>query len=567
MQRKQIDLMAPVGSYESLMAAIQAGANSVYFGIDKLNMRARSSNNFTIEDLRKIVNICNENDVNTYLTVNTIIYNHELDKMREIIDAAAECGVSAIIATDVAAMVYARKKNLKVHASTQLSISNIEAVEFFSQFCDVMVTARELTLDQVAEIISQIKERKIVGPSGDLVKIEIFVHGALCMAISGKCYLSLHEYYYSANRGSCLQNCRRAYILIDKETGAEIEVDNEYLMSPKDLSTIGFIDKIIDAGVSVLKIEGRARSAEYVKTVVECYSEAISSVVDGTYNEEKVLNWTNKLSTVFNRGFWNGYYLGNRLGEWSKQYGSKATKTKVYLGLVRNYFSKINVAEVKLDTAEELAVGDEIIIIGPTTGVVQQYVTEIRKDLANVDKVVQSDVFSIKVESLVRRGDKLYKLVDTEELKKKKKIIMNYPENRIISFIKRHHVLTLATSNEKESRCCNCFYVYLENEVAFLFTSDMHTKHIQMIHANTLVSGTIVLETKIVGKIRGIQFLGEVEKIENSQKSFYILKYLKRFPFAVLNKTDLWKLKIKYIKMTDNRLGFGKKIIWQREDT
>lgn len=420
MHRKTVDLMAPVGSYESLMAAIQAGANSVYFGIEKLNMRARSSNNFTIEDLRNIVLICKQNNVRTYLTVNTIIYDHELSKMREIIDAAAEAGVSAIIATDIAVLNYAYKKNIEIHASTQLNISNIEAVEYFSKYCDVMVLARELSLDQVSDICKQIKERNITGPTGNLVQIEIFAHGALCMAISGKCYLSLHEYYYSANRGSCLQNCRRPYILTDKETGAEIEVDNEYLMSPKDLCTIGFIDKIIEAGVSVLKIEGRARSAEYVKTVVECYNEAIEAVLEGSFTQEKIKEWTDRLSTVFNRGFWNGYYLGQKLGEWSKSYGSKATKTKVYLGLVRNYFSKIGVAEIKIDTAEELSVGDEIIFIGPTTGVVQQFVEEIRKDLVAVDKVLQSDIFSIKTAELVRRGDKLFKLVDTEELKKKK---------------------------------------------------------------------------------------------------------------------------------------------------
>ncbi len=412
--------MAPIGSYESLMGAIQAGANSVYFGIEKLNMRARSSNNFTIEDLKKIVEICNKNNVKTYLTVNTVIYNNELSKMQEIVDAASEYGVSAIIASDIAVMKYSRKKNMEVHASTQLNITNIEAVEFYSQFCDVIVTARELSLDQVSEITAQIKERGIKGPSGELLKIEIFVHGALCMAISGKCYLSLHEYNYSANRGACLQICRRAYILTDKETGAEIEVDNEYLMSPKDLCTISFIDKIIESGVSVLKIEGRARSAEYVKTVVECYNEAIESVFDGTYNRDKINQWTYRLSTVFNRGFWDGYYLGKRLGEWSKEYGSKALKTKVYLGSVRNYFSKLGVAEVKLETAEELSLNDEIIIMGHTTGVVQQFVKEIRKEFTPVEKVVQSDVFSIKVDSLVRRGDKFYKLVDTQQLKQKK---------------------------------------------------------------------------------------------------------------------------------------------------
>jgi len=419
MQRKNIDLMAPVGSYESLMAAIQAGANSVYFGIEKLNMRARSANNFTFEDLKNIVNICDEAGVKTYLTVNTIIYDHELDKMRQVIDAAAESKVTAVIASDIAVMQYARKKGVEVHASTQLNISNIEAVEFYSNFCDVMVTARELTLDQVGDIVHLIKKRNITGPSGQHVQIEIFCHGALCMAVSGKCHLSLHEYYHSANRGSCLQNCRRPYILTDKETGAEIEVDNEYLMSPKDLCTIGFIDKIIDAGVSVLKIEGRARSGEYVKTVVECYNEAINSVLDETYSVEKIDNWVERLTTVFNRGFWDGYYLGQKLGEWSKQYGSTASQTKVYLGKVLNYFGNHGVAELRIDTGEDLSVGEEILFLGPTTGVVQQFVKELRKDLVPVPKVEQAQLFSMQTESLVRRGDKLYKLVDTEELKKK----------------------------------------------------------------------------------------------------------------------------------------------------
>lgn len=420
MQRKNIDLMAPVGSYESLMAAIQAGANSVYFGIEKLNMRARSSNNFTFEDLKNIVKICGEANVKTYLTVNTIIYDNELDKMRQVIDAAAESKVTAVIVSDIAVMQYARSKNVEVHASTQLNISNIEAVQFYSNFCDVIVTARELTLDQVADITNQIKERNIKGPSGNLVQIEIFCHGALCMAVSGKCHLSLHEYYHSANRGSCLQNCRRPYLLTDKETGAEIEVDNEYLMSPKDLATISFIDRIIEAGVSVLKIEGRARSGEYVKTVVECYNEAINSWVDGTYTPEKIINWTEKLSTVFNRGFWNGYYLGQRLGEWSEVYGSRATQTKVYLGKVLNYYSNVGVAEVKIETGENLSVGEEVLFLGPTTGVLQQIVTEIRKDMIPTQKVEQGDLFSLATETLVRRGDKLYKMVDTEEMKRKK---------------------------------------------------------------------------------------------------------------------------------------------------
>ncbi len=417
-QRQNIDLMAPVGSYESLMAAINAGANSVYFGIEKLNMRARSSNNFTFDDLTKIVEICKNVNVKTYLTVNTVIYNDELQKMQEVVDAAAKVGITAIIASDVAVMQFARKKGVEVHASTQLNITNIEAVEFYSGFCDVMVTARELSLDQVAEITTEIKKRNICGPSGKLVQIEIFCHGALCMAVSGKCYLSLHEYNFSANRGSCLQTCRRAYSVTDKETGAELEIDNQYIMSPKDLCTIGFVDRIIQAGVSVLKIEGRARSAEYVKTVVECYNEAINSVLDKTYSKEKIDNWTIQLSSVFNRGFWDGYYLGRKLGEWAEIYGSKATKTKVFIGKVTNYFSNINVAEIKFETSEVLNTKDEVLFLGPTTGVVQQIVGEIREDLGIVESVTKSALFSIKTDELVRRGDKLYKLVDPETLKK-----------------------------------------------------------------------------------------------------------------------------------------------------
>ena len=416
MQRKRtdIDLMAPVGSYESLMAAIQAGSNSIYFGIEQLNMRARSSNNFTFDDLRNIVSICEEHNVKTYLTVNTIIYDEEMEKMHKVVDAAAENHVTAIIASDIAVMQYARSKGVEVHASTQLNISNIEAVTFFAQFCDVMVTARELSLDQVKYITEQIRQRDIRGPKGELVKIEIFCHGALCMAVSGKCYLSLHEYNHSANRGACLQACRRAYRVTEIESGDELEIDNKYIMSPKDLCTIGFVNKIIDAGVSVLKIEGRARSCEYVKTVVECYNEALNSCFDGTYDREKIDGWKKRLETVFNRGFWDGYYLGQRLGEWSEVYGSRATKTKVYLGKVLNFFSKINVAEIKLETAEELNVGDEILITGTTTGALQQTVDEIREDLKPVQKVVQGSLFSIKTNDIVRRGDKLYRIVDTQ---------------------------------------------------------------------------------------------------------------------------------------------------------
>ncbi len=409
--RKDIDLMAPVGSYESLTAATKAGADSVYFGIEKMNMRSRSSLNFTIEDLKKICDYCKKNNVKTYLTVNTIIYDNETEKMKQVIDAAAECNVDAIIATDIAAMKYAHEKKMNVHASTQLNISNSIAVDFFSQFCDIMVTARELGLDQVKEICDNIKKNRITGPSGNLIKIEIFCHGALCMAISGKCYLSLHEYNYSANRGGCLQTCRRSYTVTDNETKSQLEIENEYIMSPKDLSTISFIDKIIESGVSVLKIEGRARAPEYVKVVTECYDRAIKSYFDGTYTKQSIQKWEKRLASVFNRGFWDGYYLGRKLGEWSDVYGSKSTKKKVFIGKVTNYFSKIKVAEISFETAEELSVGDDILIIGPTTGVIEQKTDELRLEYLPVKKVHKSDLFSVPVKELVRRNDKLYKLV------------------------------------------------------------------------------------------------------------------------------------------------------------
>jgi putative protease len=344
MGNNNIEIMAPVGSYESLMAAINAGANSIYFGIEQLNMRAKSSNNFSIDDLKEIVSICKENKIKTYLTVNTIIYDHDLILMRKVVDAAKDSGLTAIIASDLAVLQYANSIGVEIHASTQLNVSNIEALKFYSKFCDVVVTARELSLNQVAAITKQIKEEQIKGPSVKLVRIEIFVHGALCMAVSGKCYLSLHETNSSANRGACLQTCRKAYVVTEKETGNQLEIDNEYIMSPKDLCTIGFIDKIIAAGVKVFKIEGRARPPEYVKRVVECYKEAVQSYYDGTYSKEKIQNWEERLQTVFNRGFWDGYYLGRRLGEWSGQYGSKATKRKVYLAKGTNYFTKLKVA-------------------------------------------------------------------------------------------------------------------------------------------------------------------------------------------------------------------------------
>ena len=416
MKREDFEIMAPVGSYESLLAAIQGGADSVYFGIEKMNMRAHSSNNFTFEDLENIVRICNENNIKSYLTVNTVIYDKELSLMKEIVDAAKKNNITAIIASDISVINYAREADVEVHISTQLNVSNIESLKFYSNYADVIVLARELNLDQVFEISKTIKEQNITGPSGNLVKIEMFIHGALCMAISGKCYLSLHEKNYSANRGACLQTCRKAYIVTEKESGNQLEIDNEYIMSPKDLSTIKFLNKVLNSGVSVLKIEGRARPPEYVKTVSECYNEAVHAYVNGTYSEEKITAWTKRLSTVFNRGFWDGYYLGQKLGEWSHKYGSRATKRKIYIGKTTNYFSKINVAEFLIETYD-LKVGDEILITGPTTGVVQAKVKEIRVDLKNTDVAKKGVRCSIPIETLIRRSDKVYKVVDADKVK------------------------------------------------------------------------------------------------------------------------------------------------------
>ena len=411
--RKEIELMAPVGSYESLMAAIQAGADSVYFGVEQLNMRAKSTNNFTTEDLQKIVKICTDHGIKSYLVVNTIIYDHDIRLMKQLVDIAKASGVTAIIASDQAVINYAFTQGVELHISTQVNVSNIETLKFYAHFADVMVLARELSLKQVAKITEAIEKEQIKGPSGKLIRIEIFAHGALCMAISGKCYLSLHEQNSSANRGACLQTCRKSYIVTEKETGYELEIDNEYIMSPKDLSTIGFVDKILNAGVKVLKIEGRARPAEYVKTVTECYNEAINSVIEGTYTKNKIKNWEERLATVFNRGFWDGYYLGRKLGEWSKDYGSKATKTKEYLGKGTNYFSKLKVAEFQLQ-AGNLKVGDEILITGPTTGVIQTTVKEIRVDLKNTDEAHKGQTISVPVDEKVRRADKLYKLIPAQ---------------------------------------------------------------------------------------------------------------------------------------------------------
>ena len=408
--------MAPVGSYESLMAAIQGGADSIYFGIEGLNMRSRSSNNFTTEDLRKIVAICGEHGIKSYLTVNTVIYGEDLPLMREIIDAAKDAGVSAIIAADVAAMSYANSIGQEVHLSTQLNISNVEALKFYARFADVVVLARELNLKQVHEIYQEIVKQQIKGPKGELIRIEMFAHGALCMAVSGKCYLSLHEMNASANRGACMQICRRAYTVHDKDSQIELDVENQYIMSPKDLKTIHFMNKMMDAGVRVFKIEGRARGPEYVRTVVECYKEAIKAYLEGTFTDEKITAWDERLKTVFNRGFWDGYYLGQRLGEWTRNYGSAATERKIYVGKGIKYFSNIGVAEFLVEAAE-ISVGDKLLITGPTTGALFMTLEEARVELKPVQTVKKGEHFSMKSDK-IRPSDKLYKLVSTEELKK-----------------------------------------------------------------------------------------------------------------------------------------------------
>jgi len=411
------EIMAPVGSYDSLAAAIQGGADSIYFGIEGLNMRAKSSNNFTIDDLKNIASICKEKGLKSYLTVNTIIYDNDIALMYKIVDAAKDAQLSAIIASDISVMMYARSIGVEVHLSTQLNITNTEALKFYGQFADVVVLARELNLDQVASIYKDIVEQNIKGPKGELIRIEMFSHGALCMAVSGKCYLSLHEKDLSANRGACNQICRRGYIVRDKDSEIELEIDNEYIMSPKDLKTIHFMNKMMDAGVRVFKMEGRARGPEYVRTVVECYKEAIKAHCDNTFTEEKIAGWDERLATVFNRGFWDGYYLGQRLGEWSNNYGSGSTKKKLYIGKGIKHFSNLGVAEFLMET-QSLKVGDEILITGPTTGAVFQTVDEIRVDLKAVEETVKGEKFSIKVDEKIRPSDKLFKLVRVEKKKK-----------------------------------------------------------------------------------------------------------------------------------------------------
>ena len=420
-QIRDYEIMAPVGSRDSLAAAIKAGADSVYFGIGQLNMRSHSANHFTIDDLKEIAAICRDAGIKSYLTVNTIIYGEDLDAMRTIIDAAAEAKISAVIASDVAVMTYCRQRNVEVHLSTQLNISNIETLRFYAQFADVVVLARELNMDQVSAIHQQIEEQHITGPRGELIRIEMFCHGALCMAVSGKCYMSLADSGRSANRGECIQICRRSYILTDAETGNQIEVDNKYLMSPKDLKTIRFIDRLMDAGVRVFKIEGRARGPEYVYTVVRAYKEAIAAVLHDNENknaqrhftEEAKDEWDRQLATVFNRGFWDGYYQGQRLGEWNKNYGSNATEKKQLVGKVVKYFSRLGVAEVAVE-ASEFSVGDRLLITGPTTGALWLSAEEIRFDLKPVETALQRQRVSIPVPEKVRPNDKLFKIIKND---------------------------------------------------------------------------------------------------------------------------------------------------------
>ena len=406
----EFEIMAPVGSRESLAAAIHAGADSVYFGIGRLNMRSHSANHFTIDDLKEIAGTCKAQGIKTYLTVNTVIYGEDIEPMHEIVDAARAAGITAVIASDVAVMMYCRQAGVEVHLSTQLNISNIDALKFYAQFADVAVLARELNMDQVKEIHRQILEQNICGPKGQPVRIEMFCHGAFCMAISGKCYMSLHDANRSANRGECVQICRRSYTVTDNETGNQLEIDNKYIMSPKDLKTVRFIDRMMDAGVRVFKIEGRARGPEYVHTVVTCYREAIESVLDGTFTEEKKDLWDKRLSTVFNRGFWDGYYQGQKMGEWTKEYGNKATEKKVLIGKVMKYFSRLGVAEIAVE-ANTFSKGDKLLITGNTTGAMFLNADEIRYDLRPVDAAEQGWRVSIPVPGKVRPNDKLFKLM------------------------------------------------------------------------------------------------------------------------------------------------------------
>ncbi len=414
MKQREIEIMSPVGSYESLRAAIQAGANSVYFGVGKMNMRARSSVNFTLDDLAEITAICRQHHIKSYLTLNTVVFDEEIEAMKQLVDAAKQHGVTAIIASDLSVLEYCRQTGMETHISTQCNITNLEAVKFFSRYADVMVTSRELSLEQVKNICRQIKEQNIRGPKNELVKIEIFVHGALCMAVSGKCYLSLHNHNHSANRGSCFQDCRRGYLVKDLDNQVELAIENEYIMSPKDLKTIPFLDQILDAGVSVLKIEGRGRSAEYVKTVTECYQEAVKSYFEQDFTQEKIDVWDKRLASVYNRGFWEGYYMGKTLGEWSNVHGSVATHKKIFVGTVANYFSNLQIAHIHINT-QDLKVGDEIIVSGPTTGVYQAVIPSMVKNDQTCEFAEKGEDPTIPVTQLVRRGDKVYKVVENTD--------------------------------------------------------------------------------------------------------------------------------------------------------
>lgn len=408
---QKVELMSPAGSFESLMAAIKGGCDAVYFGVEQLNMRARSTNNFTLEDLRKIAAIARENSIRTYITMNTILYDHDIQLMKKIVDAAKEEKIDAIIASDHAVMNYAKKMGMPVHISTQANVTNIDTVEFYASYADVMVLSRELSLMQVPSIQKEIERRQVTGPSGHLVRLEIFAHGALCMAVSGKCYLSLHSHFASANRGACIQNCRRSYIVTDKDEGMEYEIDNEYIMSAKDLCTIPFLPEILKTGVSVLKIEGRGRSADYVYKTTLCYREAIDACFQNTYTEEKVNGWMETLSTVYNRGFWDGYYLGRKLGEWSENYGSVATKRKIYVAKGVKYFEKATIAEFYCES-HSLSVGDDIMVTGPTTGFVETTVGELRVNGIPVTKVERGTSFTVGIPEKIRPSDKLYKVVE-----------------------------------------------------------------------------------------------------------------------------------------------------------
>lgn len=406
-----VELMAPAGSYEALTAAIQGGANSIYFGVEQLNMRTKSTHNFTINDLSKIAKICSDHQLKSYLTLNTIVYDHDIRLMQRICDEAQAAGITAIIASDHAVMNYCRKIGMTIHISTQTNVTNIETVEFYSVYADVMVLSRELSLLQVEAIAKEIKRRDLRGPSGELIRLEVFGHGALCMAVSGKCYLSLHSNFSSANRGACIQNCRKSYIVTDKDTGQELEVQNEYIMSAKDLCTINFLDQIIDTGVSVLKIEGRGRSADYVYKTTRCYREAIDSISEGSYTKEKVDEWVQELATVFNRGFWDGYYLGRLMGEWNDEYGSKATKRKIYIAKGVTYYSKSSIAEFQME-AHDLKAGEKVLIIGPTTGVIECIIPDLFVEGEAAEKGSKGDRVTFKLSKKIRPSDKLYKWVD-----------------------------------------------------------------------------------------------------------------------------------------------------------